>query len=200
MYHRNQYTRPWRTIAAVAFAPEGYFTWNLASDAVPINESSSQICTNLPLPYSSGLVVLNLTTFTNVRVRLITTNLAVTKNRCHSIPLLLLINTSSDSLASGECRPFCGPLATCSLENQLDDLTIWNCHCPGEACHQIALAIAPGAFVDYTISAKICHLDLIYIWNSLIIFLTHLPLMTRFVALIGSGARGMVQGPQISEC
>ena len=145
----------------------GAVAWNLGLDVTPPNDNSTHSCANVFLPSSNGLLIMNTSIFTELRLRLVTTNLAVTPSNCHSTPLLLFINTGEGSMASDECRPFCGPPTTCNLENQLEDLTIWNCHCLEGTCNQIALAITPGAFVDTSISAQICHVRYTYWWNSL---------------------------------
>ena len=133
-------------------------------DVAVLRDRSPRTCAYLPPPYSNGLLIMNVTAFTEIRVRLITTNLAVTSIDCHSSPVLLLINTGLGSMTSRDCRPLCGPPVTCKLESQSNDVTIWNCMCPEGSCKQIALAIAAGAFVDTTISAKLCYVDFVNIW------------------------------------
>ena len=145
----------------------GTFAWNLDLHMTSLNDNPTHTCANVFLPSSNGLLIMNTSIFTELRLRLVTTNLAVTPSNCHSTPLLLFINAGEGSMASDECRPFCGPPTTCNLENQLEDLTIWNCHCPGGTCDQIAFAIAPGAFVDNGIPAQICHVRYTYWWHSL---------------------------------
>ena len=153
-------------IVASTVAPEGYNAWNLDLDVAPLNDNSSHTCAEMTLPFSNGLIIMNASIFTDLRVRLVTTNLAVTPIHCHSSPLLLLINTGIGAMGSGGCQPFCGPPTTCNLESHVQDLTIWNCHCPGATCTQIALAMTPGAFVDTATSAHICHVRFVYGWNS----------------------------------
>ena len=159
------------SISAGAVAAEGYHVWSLAIDVGPISDNSPLTCANLTPSTGSGLLIMNTSDFTELRVRLFTTNLAATVTHCQSIPLILLMNVGAKSMGSDDCRPLCGPPATCNLEETFDEFIVWHCVCPGGSSNQIALAVSSGAFIDKAMPAKICNVDLIYTWN---VFKRHL--------------------------
>ena len=162
-------------ILAAAVTADEYHAWNLAMEVDPISDYSPHTCANLTPPPGNGLLIMNTSDFTELRVRLFTTNLAVTSIDCQSNPLLLFINGGAGMLASDGCKPFCGHPAACVLEEVFAEFTVWHCVCPGGSCNQIALGITPGAFIDGAMSAKICNVDVIYVWNAWweVIFVAH---------------------------
>ena len=153
------------SILAAAVAAEEYQAWNLAMDKDPISDFSPYTCANLQPPSGNGLLIMNTSDFTELRVRLFTTNLAVTPIDCHSNPLLLFTNGGAGMLASDGCKPLCGHPAACVLEGVFKEFTVWHCVCPGGSCNQIAFGISPGAFIDRAMPATICNVDVIYVWN-----------------------------------
>ena len=155
------------SILAGAVAAEEYQAWNLAMDVGPISDYSPLTCANLTPSTGSGLLIMNTSDFTELRVRLFTTNLAANFIDCQSSPLILLMNVGVKLMGSDDCRPLCGPPATCNLEETFEEFIVWHCVCPGGSCNQIALAVSSGAFIDKAMPAKICNLDLIYTWNVL---------------------------------
>ena len=154
-------------ISAGAVSAEKYHAWNLDLDVGAISDNLTHTCANLQPPSDNGLLIMNTSDFTELRVLLLVTNLAVNPIDCHSNPLLFLMNGVTKSMASDECRPLCGHPANCLFEENFKEFTVWHCVCPGGSCNQIALGISSGAFIDKAMPAKICTVDIIYIWDVL---------------------------------